>query len=405
MIKATIIVDTRRKTKNGYPIKIRVRDSERNDKIIPLYTYSQTKKLKQTATIIERNANLIKELKYCNDNKLDFETSLRVIEGGVTEETEIIVLKHKLERLEQSNSVDWIKFIKQIAEEKRLEGKSTQAYEDIIREFKPFQVMKPLRLSDITFEWVSKFIVYKRRTGCNDGGLSYYLRTSSIVWNQAKKRKKTKEDNPFVGHGIKRSKGKELDTYTPEDIKKLFGYESMYTPKNQMYKVTRNIEIFLFQIAIGGHDYADIANLKWTNIHKDRIKFKRFKQRNKNVSNPLVDNKLSEFALSIIDKYGDKESERIFSFIPNPETKKYTMYRSRVGKSLNTVSKKLGIGALATKTPRYIFRTFAGQLLLSDLIIMNIQGHVPEGTTFGYQGNIPYEVQDKEHDKVLDLIF
>ena len=53
---------------------------------------------------------------------------------------------------------------------------------------------------------------------------------------------------------------------------------------------------------------------------------------------------------------------------------------------------------------RYIFRTYAGELLIHDLIVTKIQGHRPSGVTYGYQGKISFDVQDREHLKIIDII-
>ena len=60
---------------------------------------------------------------------------------------------------------------------------------------------------------------------------------------------------------------------------------------------------------------------------------------------------------------------------------------------------------IRSKAPRYIFRTIAGNLLLNELIVMKIQGHSPRGMTFNYQGELSTEVLDREHKRVLDLVF
>lgn len=170
--------------------------------------------------------------------------------------------------------------------------------------------------------------------------------------------------------------------------------------------IKRNIDLFLFQFAIGGHDYADIARLEWSNIKNGRIRFKRFKNRNKPSGGNWVDNQLNPFALSVIEKYGRQNSKRIFAFIPDPADEfEYEIFRGLVGRSLRTISKNLEIETLKTKTPRYLFRTFAGNLFITDLVINQIQGHTPEGVSFRYQRALPYDILDVEHQKVLDLVF
>ena len=173
--------------------------------------------------------------------------------------------------------------------------------------------------------------------------------------------------------------------------------------------IRKIMDLYLFQFAIGGHDFIDIANLKWSNIKNERIVFKRYKNRFKKYEGEEINNKLSRFALNVIEKYGDKENERIFSFIPDPETdpKKYRYFNTTVNISTFKVIKKLikTENAFTSKSTRYLFRTEAGNLLIDSYVIMKLQGHTPQGVTFGYQGALNHEVQDKEHQKILNLVF
>lgn len=71
MISASIIVDTRRKTKNGYPIKIRIHDQIHAHRYINLKVYQIEKILIRTPIVVQREFQLNQELEYCNKNKLD----------------------------------------------------------------------------------------------------------------------------------------------------------------------------------------------------------------------------------------------------------------------------------------------------------------------------------------------
>ena len=117
-------------------------------------------------------------------------------------------------------------------------------------------------------------------------------------------------------------------------------------------------------------------------------------------------NRLSPFAIEVIERYGTKDEDRVFGFIAPPGTDKYRNQNRYAGKTLQRVSRVLEIEPkLMTKTPRYIFRTIAGELLISDLIIETLQGHKPTSITFKYQKGVSNEVLDKEHSKILATIW
>ena len=103
------------------------------------------------------------------------------------------------------------------------------------------------------------------------------------------------------------------------------------------------------------------------------------------------------------------EKEGFLTLIPDPriDDDKYRKYQ--VSLNTNTYLKLARIiktdNKITTKSTRYLFRTLAGNLLINDFVIMKLQGHAPKGVTFGYQGALNYQVQDREHQKILDLVF
>lgn len=410
MISAQIILDTRRKSKKGYSIKIRVYDGKLH-KYISLKQYQEAKKLKLTPWLRKRDAQLIDEVEFCNANNLDIIAAIEVIKQGLPDsvDNKILALEQQISQLRKSVGIGLIEFFDIIILEKERSGASTLAFERTRNQLNNYLLGEDININLLDYEWVQKFIIYKRSQGCGDGGLSYYIRTAGTVFREAKKRKSLNIiiDNPFAGHNISRKRKKDIDGHTFEDLKKLLSYEPNRNTSNiNKEKLIRCVDLFLFQFSIGGQDYADIAALRWSSIQKGRIRFKRFKNRSKSGGGPLIDIKLSDFAKSVIDKYGDKETDRIFSFIPDPSRDSYIDSRRQFWKSLQSISKSLDISpSLRTKTPRYVFRTTGGELLIDSYIISKLQGHTLEGVSFGYQGTIPYNVLDKEHEKILAKVF
>ena len=118
----------------------------------------------------------------------------------------------------------------------------------------------------------------------------------------------------------------------------------------------------------------------------------------------MVDNLLLPEALDIIEKYGTKDKERVFAFIPDKEEQEtgYAYYRENTNRALKKISEKQGLlDAMKSKSPRYIWRTWAGNTGLGILPIDQIQGRVPSGVSFRYQARLPYELVDEELKKVV----
>lgn len=170
------------------------------------------------------------------------------------------------------------------------------------------------------------------------------------------------------------------------------------------------VDLFMFQIAIGGHDFIDITLLTWSNINNGRIKFKRYKNRNLNNGGPTADNKLFDVALETIEKYGTKNDKRVFSFIPLPnydeDNASYKNYQAGYNRILTAIKNKAGIkDVILSKRARFTFNTIAGNLLINRDVIEELQAHVQSSISHGYYGGTFNEIKDAEHLKVIEAVF
>ncbi|MFG6687884.1 phage integrase SAM-like domain-containing protein [Mariniflexile sp. HNIBRBA6329] len=294
-------------------------------------------------------------------------------------------------------------------QEKQTQNQSFQSYKDVKSIIS--QYISPrtdIPINSITYEWLNAFMLHKIKMGVNLGGVMSYFRTMRAIYKEAQRRTSLsiKSGNPFLGI---------MKTPTPKPVIELqpnqLQFSTAYTPTtsnpNSALKQHRNLGLLLFQFYIGGHDLVDVALLEWGNIKKDRVVFKRYKNRNKKNGGPIIDNKLFDEALSFIKKYGTSEATRIFSFIPNPisDKGKYASFRRTYNRSLESISKNKKLPEfLKSKSTRYLFRTYAGELLIHNLIVMKLQGHTPEGITYNYQGSISHQVIDNSHRKIINYL-
>ncbi len=422
MIKADIILDTRVKSKKGYPVKIRVYDDiEKAHKYIALKIYQESTELKFDANLRKRASDLDDEVKFCNDNHYRINDAVELIKDGIPPDDidlEIELLEKRLEWLKRKKGskkiIGFIAFTDSLIKERKILKKPTKSYESTKSAVKRFiDHFEDVSLNDITSEWVKKFDLFYKDLGTKDSSIHTYITIIKSIYTEAQSRESLniKKDNPFSKlRDFKRvKKDNELTVENLIAMRDLQENEINTKSKFGPEWIRKIMDLYLFQFAIGGHDFIDIANLKWSNIKNERIVFKRYKNRFKKYEGEEINNKLSRFALNVIEKYGDKENERIFSFIPDPETdpKKYRYFNTTVNISTFKVIKKLikTENAFTSKSTRYLFRTEAGNLLIDSYVIMKLQGHTPQGVTFGYQGALNHEVQDKEHQKILNLVF
>lgn len=427
MISAEIIIDDRRKTKKGYPVKIRIYDSlEKNTsphRYIPLKVYQESKTIKLDSNLKRKSLELEKEVEYCNKNHLRLLDAYNIISNGIPlddVENEIKLLELKLNQLYQKSSLKndkgFLEFTRELIIERKLLKKDVKGHTTILNVLKLLlETQHDFAINDLTKEFLIKLEIKMYERGNKPKTVHTYFTYLNSIYKEAQSRESLniKKTNPFYRIIIPKKSKVEYEI-TADDLVKLFNSDFKDISLKNIGRdsstetIKKEIDLFLFQFAIGGHDFIDIANLKWTNIKKNRLVFYRTKNRNK-VSPAQVSVMMNEFAKNVINKYGDKSSDRIFSHIPDPNVDYdvYHNYLARLNKSrFKKATKYLSIdNEIKTKAPRYLFRTLAGNLLINDLIIMKIQGHKPQGMTFGYQGAINYEVQDREHQKILDLVF
>lgn len=303
--------------------------------------------------------------------------------------------------------VGFISFLDTFIQKKETKGESTQKFTDLKGVLNAYTGNKDFPINDLTYEWLDDFSMQKLQTGCGQGGLMTYLRAMRTVYKEAQRRTslKVKADNPFLGI-IKTTVTKQMVELSPDQINALLNFKpNPSTTEASAHKMKRNIAVWYFQFLIGGCDYVDIALLKWSDIKDKRIQFKRHKNRNMQNGGVAVNNYLTKQARQILGTYGNKKTDRIFSYIPDPLIGDgYRNFRNNINRSLSLICKQANVPRVTTKSTRYIFRTYAGELLIHDLIIMKLQGHTPEGVTYRYQGAISPKVQDKAHKKIVKLV-
>lgn len=414
MIKVSLYLDKRKpsiKNDNAFPVKLVVYDSKtQTQKQIRTGEYQKSKKLNMSSELSKQFKTYKDREDYCNKHMLSLDKAMRVIKNGYREDDElqILILKEQLAKLEKRKFVNFEDFVNNLIEEKKLSGKSVRHFEEAVVQIRNYYGDTPLGLNDITYDFLRGFETYKRKIGKGNGsGIKKTIRTLRTVFNEAKRRGKIHVTSldPFDGLDIKVVRKERKEVWNLDDLIKLFNFEPKEsTSQINKTNMKRVIDIFLFQIAIGGHDLADVANLKWDNIKDERIRFQRFKLRSQ-PSRLWVDNLLSQFAQMVINKYGTKDNDRIFSFFGDPETEKYRKQNGYQLKTLNRITNTLGIPKLGTKSPRYIFRSLGGRLGVNELLLNQMMAHKPSNVSHRYQKNLSLETQDEEHKNILNLLF
>ncbi|EAR14058.1 putative integrase [Robiginitalea biformata HTCC2501] len=410
MVQGKILLDTRSKGKKGHPIKIYI-SGNGSKKYISTGYFSMQEHWRDGVTrkhpnyshlstwIKRREFELQQQLNYCNEHGYTLREAVQYIKGKSSPQDEIEMLEKRLRELRGQPTVSLFDFWQQITHERKLASKSTRAFDQTLSQIRKFTDDIPI--SDITPGWIEGFKAFKYSEGCGDPGVHFYLVTIRTVYYAAARRKLIEDQKPFNGlipQSVSRKKKVRL---SKSDLLRIANYSpSKYAGAARGKAIEQRIAIFLFQIYIGGHDLVDVAGLTWDDVSGGRVSFMRKKiKRGVPVQ---VDNILLPQAQDIINRHGTPKAKRVFSFIPPHGTEQYEYYRRYYWKALKQMSEKLEITPpLKTKSPRYIFRTWAGDSGANIIHTMQIQGHKPKEETFKYQGRVPNRIVDQVLQQVL----
>ena len=424
-MKADIILDTRRITKKGYPVKIRVHDVRllKIQKTPHLYIktniYQNSHVLKMSPELKKRDFELSKQLDYCISNNLTIEDSIEIIENGIPKtdlQKRYFELLAELNEIKgKINNTGIFEFFNIYKEEKIKRKENLNVHENTVKHFKAFLKesldLDEIPLNEITYKVVNDYQIYLINKKLSGTTVNVYIEKLSNIFSESQKREELgiKDKSPFAQ--LKRVSTKDKIKNKDLSIENLIEFKNLNFSDWKRIKIDQYQfiqDLFLFQFAIGGHDLVDIALLKWDNIINNRIVFQRFKNNKLGNGGPVVNNFLSVFALNFIEKYGDKNNNRIFSCIPEPsyENSKYKTYQVKTNEKYDIIINKFNLSYnIKTKRSRYTFRTIAGNLLINQMIIELLQGHSSSNITFNYQGVTPFHIQDEEHKKILNQIF
>lgn len=400
------------KRAKGYPLYFKISQvgADKKSYVATGLFQAVPKVVKWNQTILTIFQRAQENIDFANERELPHKDAVELVRKGRKQQDKdlkVFLLRKQLAELEEESTKGLYEYVEGAMQTYYADrGKSTKQFKRSLQQFRNFQP-QDIPIAQVDKKWVADFVSYKFREGSNHPGISDNLRGMNRMWNLAKEEHLVKGDNPFQlkHHGIHNVRQSDPEEHHVEDLQKFFDYEpSNMVRGSYREKIQRNIDLFKFQLAIGGHDYADIAALRWDNIKSGRLVFKRFKNRSRPAGGMKVSVKLFPIAKAIIERHGTKEEERIFGFIPHPSTDSYTERRKYVGKSLERISKNLRTAKFKTKSPRYIFNTLAAHEKVSRDVIMKIQGHKPKGMSSAYLEYIKTSFQDAEHLKVLNTL-
>ena len=262
-----------------------------------------------------------------------------------------------------------------------------------------------LRFDQVDYKFLTGLEAYLMARDAKKSTISVYMRTLRTVYNSAIKSGLCLEkDYPFSSRsnmngyslsGLKHESPKRA--ITKEQVIQIKDY--LLLPMSRQYEY-RNFWLFMYYCR--GMNFADIADLQWTDIVENRLKY------NRNKNNRDYDILLIPEALEILEFFKGKGHDNfIFPIHKVCENTEERYHQTKnvlnlMNKSMNRIAKKLGIDAnLTSYVARHTWATGLKNKGYSAAVISEGLGHSSEKTTIAYLKNFENSVLDEAGMDVL----
>ena len=259
-----------------------------------------------------------------------------------------------------------------------------------------------LLFTEITPDWLQRYEEFMKNNGKSTTTVSMYLRALRAIFNTAI----TNGDisNKIYPFGKEKTKykiakvRKVKKSLKQEELKKLF--EATGSPEQIRAK-----DFFFFSYNCSGMNFKDIANLTYSQIDGNRLKFFRKKTENTTSEQTEISVYLTPFAHEVINKYGSQNkaaSNFIFNIINKDMTAEQKQvaiknFTRSVNQGLKKLAKYVAIDEnISTYYARHSFSTNAIKSGASMELVSEQLGHADLKTTQNYFSGF-------EDDSIEDL--
>lgn len=355
---AATTLDRRRKTKVGYPLKLRITHDKSNNYIsLKLYmtdeeyeTYSTKKRLPQNLKtikqkLVQAEAKAIKLLN--NMEEYNFQKFKDQYLGVKPKEVKKVVLSDLFQQ-----RIDFFK--------KKEKFNTSISYNSTLQAINRFR--KGIKIQEVDYKLLEDFQTFLLSENKSITTVSIYMRAFKAVVNANKELFKI---HPFKKYKIPQARNNKR-AISEDSIKKVLSHQF-------------NIEVFNFYLDLyrfsfysGGINVKDMVLLKKTNVHGDYLIYHRAK------TNRPIKIYLLPQAKEIIDKYADTKGF-IFPILDNEEAehiyKKVNSLTIKINYTLERVCEELKIPKITTYSARHSFATVLMNKGVSIAFISKALGH------------------------------
>lgn len=263
-----------------------------------------------------------------------------------------------------------------------------------------------LMFADIDYKFLKKFEAHLLGNGLSGGGVHFYMRTLRAIINEAISRDYLPRElypfsNQFNKNGYSISHLKSIASpraLSDKDMNKIKNF-----PITEYPNLKKSLMYFLFSYYARGMNFTDMAQLEWTDIYNERIRYTRSKTSgsfNIKVSQPLkeilhyfkTEYSYTGYVFPVLNEIHQTETQ-----IKNRVRKCLKQYN----KQLKDIAKVLNIDIqLTSYVARHTYATTLKRNGIDTAIISEGLGHQDISTTKAYLQQFETETIDKA-DEVL----
>jgi integrase len=303
--------------------------------------------------------------------------------------------------------------LKELEKNEQLSTKSTyELAEKSIQNFlehKSNKKYNDLSFYNINSKWLKEYEHYMLETlERSVTTVSMYLRTLKAIFNKAIDEKEIDKDiYPFGEKKYQIPTAKNVKkALNKNKLKELF-HAKAKTPDQQKAK-----DFWFFSYACNGMNIKDIALLKYKNITNNEINFYRAKTKTTSKSKTKIIVYLSEFAISVIEKYGTQQqmkNQYIFEIInDNMNAEEVRRAIHNFTRYINQHMKKLCEAnelpwKISTYTARHSFASNYIEKGASVVDAMESLGHNSISTTQNYLKSLESESKEEISRSLMDF--
>lgn len=263
---------------------------------------------------------------------------------------------------------------------------SALTYGHTLRRLTKYRKARSFSFAEMDDDFIKDFEAFLRNNGNKTNTVGLHMRNLRSIYNQAIKKKLAKaESYPFSSYKI-RTQATMKRSLTDLEIQRLLKYQSPIS------KINDSINAFFFSYFSFGMNIQDIARLRFNNIERGFIIYRRKK------TGTIFKIPINDYLAKIILKYEGQNPPFIFPVIsenmnPLNERQKIHEWRKKINEDLKTVA---GLQSLPKELSIYWARHSAATQLqrkkISTSMISQALGHATEKTTKIYLAGFGDEV-------------